>query len=101
MKNVAKPLSGVIGAFGSHARNINVFYHNTKTIYEIPLYGERLFKHADFYLDKDYLKITLTQEPTGLHSVGSSLHSFRICPELLAEIGMYSTFHQPPSREMK
>ena len=99
--NVAKSLSGVIGAFGSHCRNINVFYHNTKTIYEIPLYGERLFKHADFYLDKDYLKITLTQEPTGLHSVGSSLHSFRICPEVLAEIGMCSSFHQLPSREMK
>jgi len=94
-------LSGVIDAFGSHARNINVFYHNTKTIYEIPLYGERLFKHADFYLDKDYLKITLTQEPTGLHSVGSSLHSFRICSGLLAEIDRYSVSHQPPSREMK
>ena len=94
-------LSGVIGAFGSHTRNMNVFYHNTKTIYEIPLYGESLFKHADFYLDKDYLKITLTQEPTALHSVGSSLHSYRICSELLAEIDKYSGFHRLPSHEMK
>lgn len=96
-----RPLSGVIGAFGSHTRNMNVFYHNTKTIYEIPLYGERLFKHADFYLDKDYLTITLTQEPTGHHSVRSSLHSYRICSELLAEIDKCSVFHQLPSHEMK
>jgi hypothetical protein len=96
-----RPLPGVIGAFGSHTRNMNVFYHNTKTIYEIPLYGETLFKHADFYLDKNCLSITLTQEPTALHSVGSSLHSYRICSELLAEIGKYSVSHQPPSHEMR
>ena len=96
-----KRVSGVVGACASHIRDVNVFYHNTKTIYEIPLYGERLFKHADFYLDKDYLKITLTQEPTGLHSTASSLHSYHICSELLAEIDRYSVSHQPPSREMK
>jgi hypothetical protein len=96
-----KRLSGVIGSFGSHCRSINVFYHNTKTIYEIPLYGESLYKHADFYLDKNHLCITLNQEPTALHSTASSLHSYHIDSELLAEIDKYSGFHQRPSREMK
>jgi hypothetical protein len=96
-----KRVSGVIGSFGSHCRSINVFYHNTKTIYEIPLYGERLFKHADFLLTRDYFCITLNQEPTALHSSGSSLHSYQIDLELLAEIDKYSGSRRPPSHEMK
>jgi hypothetical protein len=96
-----KRISGVIGAYGSHCRNIDVFYHNTKTIYEIPLYGERLFKYTDFYLDKHYLKITLSQEPIQHHLEVSSCDNQITEKVQLAETDKYSVSHQLVYREMK
>lgn len=85
----------------AHCRDIRVEVYQTKVIYNIPLYGDKIFKNAKIDVNKHEIILTTFQEPTQHHLEVSSYDNPLIETERPGGNDKYSQSHQLVCREMK
>jgi hypothetical protein len=85
----------------SHCRNITVDVFNHKVVYNIPLYGDLMFKNSKIEINDNSITLTFHQEPIEPDSVKSLCNNLTVEKERLDETEKYSVSHQLVFREMK
>lgn len=91
----------MIRSLWSHCRNINVEVFQNKVIYDIPLYGDLVFKNFKAEYKHGGLVITTFQEPTPHHLEESSLCTVKSQMVIPDENDKYSESYPLIYREMK
>ena len=85
----------------SHSRNINVTVFQHKVVYNIPLYGDLIFKNLKAEYKNCDIILTTSQEPIQHHLVEPLCDNPLIESERLGENDKYLSSHQLAFREMK
>jgi len=85
----------------SHTRDINVTVFQHKVVYNIPLYGDLIFKNLKAEYKDGGIVLTTFQEPIQPHSAELSYDNPLIETERPGGNEKYSLSHQLVSREMK
>lgn len=62
------------GAFATHCRNIDVFYHHTKTVFTIPLYRDSIGK-PKVEFENGSMIVTLDLQQASHHPAKSSSYN--------------------------
>jgi hypothetical protein len=85
----------------SHCRNINVNVFQHKVVYDIPLYGDLVFKNFKVEYKNDSIILTTFREPVELHLKELSYDNHQIEMEQPGENDKYWLSRQQVCREMK
>lgn len=74
-----------VDIIGSHVRNIDVLYYKNKSVFNIPLYDDVIYKYTHIRIDDNELIVTTSRVPILPHPANFSCDNHSTMKDLLGE----------------